>query len=157
LEKAARLKTNIQKGCVVLIQCGDTKIASMHDMLPCSMEIFPINYLGLPLSITKLKRAQLQPLIDRLTDLLPRWRADLMARAGRDGHVQFVIMTTIIYQAMAFDLPLWFIKAVDKIRHGYLWKGMMDAKGGHCLVAWPKVTRPKELGDLCIADLQILN
>jgi hypothetical protein len=57
---------------------------------------------------------------------------------------------------MALNLPLWFIKAVDKIHHGYLWKGRIDAKGGHCLVAWPKVTRPKELGGLGIADLQVL-
>jgi hypothetical protein len=80
-----------------------------------------------------------------------------MTRAGRAVHVQFLIATTIIYQAMALDLPLWFIKAVDKIRRGYLWKGKMDAKGGHCLVAWPKVTSPKELGGLSIADLQVLN
>jgi hypothetical protein len=53
---------------------------------------------------------------------------------------------------MALDLPPWFIKAVDKICRGYLWKGRLDAKGGHCLVAWPM-----ELGGLGIADLQVLN
>jgi hypothetical protein len=121
------------------------------------MENFPINYLGQPLFIYKLKRVQLQPLIDRLADLLPGWRADLMTRIGRVVHVQFVITATVIYQAMALDLPPWFIKAVDKIRRGYLWKGRMDAKGGHCLVAWPKVTRPKKLGGLGIANLQVLN
>jgi hypothetical protein len=149
----AGLKTNIQKSSVVLIQYGDDEIASVHSLLPCCMENFPINYLGLPLSIYKLTGAQWQPLIDRLADLLPGWRADLMTRFGRAVHVQFVITTTIIYQAMALDLPSWFIKAVDKIHCGYFWKGRMDAKGGHCLMAWPKVTRPKELGGLGIANL----
>jgi hypothetical protein len=116
---AAGLKTNIQKSSVVPIQCGDDEIASMHSLLPCCMENFPINYLALPLSIYKLKRAQLQPLIDRLTDLFPGWRADLMTRTGRDVHVQFMITATVIYQAMVLDLPPWFIKAVDKIRRGY--------------------------------------
>jgi hypothetical protein len=151
------LKTNIQKSSVVPIQCGDDEIASMHSLLPCRMENFPINYLGLPLSIYKLKRVQLHPLIVRLADLLLRWRTDLMTRTGRVVHVQFVITATVIYQAMALDLPPWFIKAVDKIRRGYFWKGRMDAKGGRYLMAWPKVTRPKELGGLGIANLQVLN
>jgi hypothetical protein len=102
---AAGLKNNIQKSSVVPIQCGDDEIASMHSLLPCRMENFPINYLGLPLSIYKLKRVQLQPLIDRLADLLLGWRADLMTRAGRAMHVQFVITVTVIYQVMALDLP----------------------------------------------------
>jgi hypothetical protein len=67
------------------------------------------------------------------------FRADLMTRSGRTIHVQFVITTTIIYQAMTLDLPAWFIKAVDKIRRGYFWRGSRDAKGGHCLISWPKV------------------
>jgi hypothetical protein len=112
-KNVAGLKTNIQKNSVVSIQCGDDEIASMHSLLPCCMEKLTINYLGLPLSISKLKRAHLQPLIDRLANLLPGWRADLMTRAGRVVHVQFVITATVFYQAMVLDLPPWFIKAVE--------------------------------------------
>ena len=31
------------------------------------------------------------------------------------------------------------------------YNGRKDAKGGHCLLAWPKVTRPVELGGLGIS------
>jgi hypothetical protein len=58
-KNVAGLKTNIQKSSVVPIQCGDDDIASMHILLPCRMENFPINYLGIPLSIYKLKKVQL--------------------------------------------------------------------------------------------------
>jgi hypothetical protein len=37
-----------------------------------------------------------------------------------------------------------------------MWRGRKDAKGGHCLVAWPVVTQPKELGGLGISDLKTL-
>ncbi|WVZ89009.1 hypothetical protein U9M48_035473 [Paspalum notatum var. saurae] len=46
--------------------------------------------------------------------------------------------------------------AIDKVRRGFLWRGRKEAKGGHCLIAWDKVQRPKALGGLGISNLQIL-
>ncbi|KAG2564742.1 hypothetical protein PVAP13_7NG023489 [Panicum virgatum] len=62
----------------------------------------------------------------------------------------------VIYLAMAIELPTWAVKAIDKIRRSFSWRGRRDAKGGHCLIAWPKVCRTKELGGLGISDLKSL-
>ena len=117
---------------------------------------FPCKYLGLPLSLRKLTKEQFQPIIDRITDQLPSWKADLMTRAGRVVQVQCVLIAMLIYLAMAIDLPPWAIKAIDKIRRGFVWRGRKEAKDGHCLIAWPKVCRAKELGGLGISDLKSL-
>jgi len=109
-----------------------------------------------PLSIRKLTKEQVQPIVDRIADRLPGWKADLMTRAGSRVLVQFVLTGMLTYLAMAIDLPPWAIKVVDKIRHGFLWRGRKDAKGGHCLVAWVKTCRPLELGGLGISDLKSL-
>lgn len=85
--EASGLKTNIQKSCVIPIQCSPSDIDMLQEQLPCNLEGFPFKYLGLPLTLKKLTRAQLQPLIDKLADRLPGWRADLMTRAGRVVHV----------------------------------------------------------------------
>ena len=67
--------------------------------------------------------------------------------------VQFVLTSIMIYILMALDLPPWALKAIDKIRRGFLWKGRRDASGGHYLLAWPKVARPLNLGGLGISNL----
>ncbi|GJM88741.1 hypothetical protein PR202_ga05294 [Eleusine coracana subsp. coracana] len=70
--------------------------------------------------------------------------------------VQFVLTATVIYHAMALDLPPWAIKGIEKIMRGFVWKGRKDAKGEHCLIAWKKVARLKELGGLDISNIQKL-
>jgi len=79
-----------------------------------------------------------------------------MTQASWVVQVQYVLTTMLIYLAMAIDLPPWAIKAIDKIRRGFVWRGRKEAKGGHCLIAWPKVCRAKELGGLGISDLKSL-
>jgi len=143
--EASGLKTNFLKSNVLPIRCGDTEMASIQELLPCAVMDFPCKYLGLPLSLKKLTKEQIQPIIDKFADQLPGWKADLMTRAGRRIQVQFVLTAMLIYLAMAIDFPPWAIKAVDKIRRSFLWRGRKDARGGHCLVAWEKVTRPPEL------------
>lgn len=151
------LKTNVQKSSVLPIQCSEVDLATIQDLLPCEVLNFPCKYLGLPLTIKKLTKEQFQPIIDRIADQLPGWKADLMTQVGRVVQVQFVMTAMLVYVAMAAELPPWAIKAIDKIRRGFLWRGRKEAKGGHCLIAWPKVCKHLELGGLGISDLKRLS
>jgi len=155
--EASGLRTNVQKSNVLPIHCAEENLALIQNLLPCEMLDFPCKYLGLPLTIKKLTKEQVQPIIDRIADQLPGWKADLMTRAGRVIQVQYVLTRILIYVAMATDLPPWAFKAIDKIRRAFLWRGRKEAKGGHCLIAWPKVCRSRELGGLGIADLKALS
>ncbi|GJN40212.1 hypothetical protein PR202_gb29393 [Eleusine coracana subsp. coracana] len=57
---------------------------------------------------------------------------------------------------IALDVPQWFVKVIDKWRRAFLWRGRRDLNGGHCPVAWQRVTRPLNLGGLGIHDLQAM-
>jgi hypothetical protein len=87
----------------------------VQELLPCKVEVFPMKYLGLPLSLKRLTKAQLQPLMDKLADLLPAWKVDLMTRAGSGIQVQSVLTATVIYHAIALDLPNGPLRLLTKL------------------------------------------
>ena len=106
----------------------------------------PCTYLGLPLSIKKLRKGDLQPALDKLANKLAMWKARLLTKEGRVLYVQFVLSASVVYHLMALDVDPRFIRAVDRFRRGFLCACREDARGGNCMVAWRDVCQPKFLG-----------
>jgi hypothetical protein len=69
--KASGLQTNVQKSSVVPIRCDEQTLASTKEMLSCEFIEFPCKYLGLPLSIKKLPKSQIQGIIDKVISSFP--------------------------------------------------------------------------------------
>jgi uncharacterized membrane protein len=95
---------NIQKSSVYPIWCGENEMAILQEQLPCDISSFPCKYLGLALSLRRLSRNQVQPIIDKFADQLLGWKADLMTRVGRKVQVQFVMTGMAIYLAVTIGL-----------------------------------------------------
>jgi hypothetical protein len=101
------LQNNENKSNVYPIQCSEEDILVTQSLLPCEISVFPCHYLGLPLSLVKLTKDQVQPFVDKITRQLPSWKADLTTRAGRRIQVQHVLTGMIVYLPMAIDFPSW--------------------------------------------------
>jgi hypothetical protein len=98
----------------------------------------------------------LMPWVEKITDKLLGWKAALMNKAGRAALARFVLLAMPIYRLIAINVPKWFIRLVNKIRRGFVWKGRENANGGCCIVAWDKVQWPIDLGDLGIHNLETM-
>ncbi|KAM0925087.1 hypothetical protein ACQ4PT_004437 [Festuca glaucescens] len=77
------LKANFAKSFAAPIQCSDETLQVAVTALPCPISSLPCTYLGLPLSLSKPRKAYLQVVIDNLAAKLPHWKARLMSREGR--------------------------------------------------------------------------
>jgi hypothetical protein len=56
-----------------------------------------------------------------------------MHSAGRNVLVKAVLTAIPIHHLMVLQCPKWVLKAIDKIRRDFLWKGRRDIRGG---TAW---------------------
>ena len=154
--EASGLRTNMQKSSIVPIHCATEQLEVVSRAMPCEVIDFPCKYLGLPLSIRKLTKADLQPIVDKIADMLPGWKAALMSTAGRAVLVKAVLTAIPVYLLIALDVPKWLLRAIDKLHRAFLWKGRRLVNGGHCPVTWERACRPEELGGLGIHNLEIL-
>jgi hypothetical protein len=154
---ASGLVVNYSKSVAIPIRCSQETIDTVTPALPCPIGQFPCRYLGLPLSLSKPTRADVQPLIDKLARKLPFWKARLLTREGRISYVQVVLSASAVYHLLALDLDPWVLQMIDRIRRGFIWAGRKDARGGSCLVAWDRVCQPKSLGGLGLHNLRWLS
>jgi hypothetical protein len=117
---------------------------------------FLIKYLGMPLSVGKLPKSALHPLVDKMVDQLPAWKGQVMHHSGWLTVTKMMLAATPVYTAISFQLPPWLLKAMTKIFKSFLWTGTEIVNGGKCPVAWSHVQRPLQLGVLGIMDFKLL-
>lgn len=82
---ASGLSTNLEKCTITLIRCSNDDIEAVQRVFPCRLQEFPTKYLGVPLSISRLSRADEQVLVDAVATRIPTWKAGLFDERGESN------------------------------------------------------------------------
>jgi hypothetical protein len=142
---------------MVSICCSADQVENTAQLFPCEVAQFPIKYLGLPLSISRLPRATLQPLMDRVANKLPSCKGRLLHHSGRVALIKSTLTAIPIFTAIGVGLLLWLLKGIQKICKNFLWTSSDEVQNGKFLVAWYDVQCPLHLGGLGVLDLQLMS
>jgi hypothetical protein len=103
--EASGLVTNLAKSSFTPICCNDQEVLTIQETLSRNLVNFPCKYLGLPLSIRKLSKRDLLPLVEKVADRLPGWKAALIHPAGRATLVKSVLSLFQFTTLLHFNAP----------------------------------------------------
>lgn len=101
---ASGLSTNMEKSTTMPICCSDEQIMAASQWLACAVDSFPSIYLGVPLSMHRLRRSEEQFIIDKITARIPTWKGNLVNMAGRTTLVSSTLSAIPMHLSIAMCL-----------------------------------------------------
>lgn len=151
--RATGLTMKMEKSSVTLIRCSGINLQEV--LLPFAGQVvsFPLTYLGLPLTLGKIRLAHLQPILDRGRAKMARWKGKLINIAGRRELVKSVLTSIPIYLLTALRVSKKFVRDLDRESKKFLWAGDNELSGSKCKVNWGKACMPQTHGGLGLNNL----
>lgn len=119
----------------VPINYSEEHVLLIREVMQCQILDFLCAYLGLPLSIRKLPKASLQPLIDKIAKCPLAWKGRLLNRSGHLTLTKSTLRAIPVHISMAIAVSPWAIKVIETLLREFLWCGTDVSSGGKYVVA----------------------
>ncbi|KAL0456613.1 UNVERIFIED_CONTAM: hypothetical protein Slati_1000500 [Sesamum latifolium] len=110
----------------------------------------PIEYLGVPLSSSRLSISDCRPLLEKKDRRIATWRSHKHSFAGRVQLIKSFLSAFHIYWLFVFLLPKGVVTEFDKRMSRFLWD-----RANVCAmakVAWTQVCKPVDAGGLGVQE-----
>uniref|UniRef100_A0A8I6YIX2 Reverse transcriptase zinc-binding domain-containing protein n=1 Tax=Hordeum vulgare subsp. vulgare TaxID=112509 RepID=A0A8I6YIX2_HORVV len=150
------MKINFHKSDLITINVDECRAKSFAQIFCCNIGSFPIKYLGVPLHYDKLRRKDLQPLIDKIIKGISGWLGRYLTFKGKIVLLCACIVSIPAYLMAFVKFPKWAINAINSQMAHFLWGNMGDQHKFH-LAKWGLVSRKKDFGGLGIPNIRDYN
>lgn len=118
-ELMAGLKNNFHKSEIITINDEENWDPVYAEILNCQVGTFPIIYLGVPVSPSRLHISDWLPLVEKSAKKLDIWKGGAMSIAGRSTLINASLSNTPIYLMSIYMLPKIISSRLDKIRRSF--------------------------------------
>ncbi|KAJ9536468.1 hypothetical protein OSB04_un000349 [Centaurea solstitialis] len=150
------LAPSLEKSQVFFGNVADDVRHAILQTLPFEAGVFPIRYLGVPLSPLRLKVADYSGLIDKVRMRIHNWKSKSLSFAGRKLLISSVLQSLNLYWMSVFLLPSGVIHELEALMRNFLW-AQGNSSRGKCKIAWDVVCRPIANGGLGLRKLATWN
>jgi hypothetical protein len=120
----------------------------------CKVGSFPFKYLGVPLHYEKLRREDIQPIMDKVINRIPGWKGRLLSYGSRLVLLTACLASIPIYLISLIKFPKWAIEAINSQIANFFWDDQGDKHKYH-LSNWYSPTQRKEHGGWIFLILEI--
>jgi mannosylglycoprotein endo-beta-mannosidase len=145
------LAINEKKSSIYFSRMGDTDKKMLAEVLKMDMGVFPVQYLGLPLSNKRWTRLDCEKLLGKMKAKLKTWSSRNLSYAGRVQVVNTVLLSIGSYWISVFQIPEGVHSAIVELCKNYIW-GREKGERGFTAVGWASMCIAKHAGGWGIKD-----
>ncbi|KAJ9536545.1 hypothetical protein OSB04_un000297 [Centaurea solstitialis] len=153
---ASGLEPNLSKSEVFFCNVSQGDRTAILTSIPLRTGLFPIRYLGVPLSPVCLRVADFAPLINKVKARIHDWKSKFLSFGGRKQLVISVLQSMQLYWMMVYVIPSGVIHELEGMFRKFLW-AQGDSSKGKCKIAWDAVCKPIQCGGLGFRRLTVWN
>jgi hypothetical protein len=119
-EALSGIRINYSKTELIPINLSHEEADALASLVGCKLSTFPLKYLSVPFSDTKLKCSDWQNLIDKIKYKIPNWKGSLLSMGGRVVLLDYVLSATPLYMLSLYKLLVKIKRKLDSIRCQFL-------------------------------------
>jgi hypothetical protein len=150
------MRVNFRRSEMIPLNLDENRIHKLAHVLNCHVGVLPFRYLGVPLHYKKLKREDVQPLVDKLMKRMAGWKGKMLAYSSRLFFIRSCLANVHVYLLSFIKFLKWAIKLLESQMAHCLWSTDSDRHRYH-LANWQLVSMKKEYGSLGVPSPKDLN
>jgi hypothetical protein len=146
-KKLSRMKINYSKSDLTPINLSEKDNNNYAKIFCCKPGSCPFKYLGVALHFEKLRREDIQHVVDMVIKRISRWKGKLLSYGARLTLLKACLANISIYLMLVTRFSKWAVEAINSEMTNFFWNDQENNSKYH-LSNWQSLTQRKELGGM---------